>query len=315
MVEYKFGVIGVGPIGGIMASHLTNAGQNVILIDILKEHIDEIKRNGLTLTGIKDFNIKIPEENLCYSIDEMQDKEIDFIFLSVKASILPKILPTLKKDTKKGTTVISLQNGLDAEDLIADYFGKENTLRIVVNYAGSLVANGTVKMTFFNAPNYVGSIDSSAEKKAKILADIITTSDLETVFTTEIKKQEWEKIILNSALSPVCALTRKTMKQMMELQDTRRLAVAILREGIEVAEANGIYFKSDFLKYGMNYLDKAGHHKTSMHVDIERGTPTEISFINDKIVEYGKLKGIPTPYNSTIVSLIRGLELPEYSGE
>jgi 2-dehydropantoate 2-reductase len=62
----------------------------------------------------------------------------------------------------------------------------------------------------------------------------------------------------------------------------------------------------------MNYLDKAGHHKTSMHVDIERGSPTEIGFINGKIVEYGKLKGIPTPYNSTIVSLIMGSELPEH---
>jgi 2-dehydropantoate 2-reductase len=51
-----------------------------------------------------------------------------------------------------------------------------------------------------------------------------------------------------------------------------------------------------------------------MHVDIEKKNPTEISFINDMIVKYGKEKGIPTPYNSTIVSLIRGSELPEYIG-
>ncbi len=103
------------------------------------------------------------------------------------------------------------------------------------------------------------------------------------------------------------------MKQMMEFNKTRELVEAILREGIEVAKANGIFFESEFLIHGMNYLDKAGHHKTSpMHVDIERGSPTEIDFINGKIVEYGKLKGIPTPYNSTIVSLIRGSELPEY---
>jgi 2-dehydropantoate 2-reductase len=315
MEGYKFGIIGVGPIGGIMASHLANAGQNVVLIDILKDHMDEIKKNGLTLTGFKEFNVKIPKENLCYSINEMQGKDINYIFISVKTSILPKILPTLKKFTKKGTILISLQNGLDAEDLIADYFGKENTLRIVVNYAGSLVTNGSVKMTFFNAPNYIGYIDTSAEKKAKSLAKIITESDLDTVFSSDIKKHEWEKIILNAALSPVCALTRKTMKQMMQFNDTRGLAEAILREGIKVAEANDIHFKSDFLEFGMNYLDKAGHHKTSMHVDIEKGNPTEIDLINDKIVEYGKLKGIDTPYNSTIVSLIRGSELPEYSGE
>jgi 2-dehydropantoate 2-reductase len=64
----------------------------------------------------------------------------------------------------------------------------------------------------------------------------------------------------------------------------------------------------------MAYLDKAGHHRTSMHVDIEKKNPTEIGFINDKIVKYGKNKGIPTPYNTAIVSLIKGSELPEYIG-
>jgi 2-dehydropantoate 2-reductase len=203
---------------------------------------------------------------------------------------------------------------LDNEDLIADAFGKENTLRIVVNYAGNLIENGKVHMSFFNAPNYIGMIDSKAKEKAETLAEIITKADLETEFTPEIRKYEWEKIILNAALSPVCALTRRTMKQMMEFEDTRNLAEAILREGIEVAAANGVHFKPDFLKFCMGYLDKAGHHRTSMHVDIEKKNPTEISFINDKIVQYGKAKGIPTPINSTIVSLIRGSELPEYIG-
>jgi 2-dehydropantoate 2-reductase len=228
--------------------------------------------------------------------------------------VLPQVLPMLKTVAKPDTIFISLQNGLDNEDLIADVFGKENTLRIVVNYAGNLIDNGKVRMSFFNAPNHIGMIDPKAEKKARALADIITAADLETAFTADIKKYEWEKIILNAALSPVCALTRRTMKQMMEFEDTRALAEEVLREGIEVAAANGINFKPDFLKFCMRYLDKAGHHRTSMHVDIEKRNPTEIGFINDKIVKYGKAKGIPTPVNSTIVSLIRGSELPEYIG-
>jgi 2-dehydropantoate 2-reductase len=223
-------------------------------------------------------------------------------------------LPIIKTVAKPGMTYVALQNGLDNEDLIADVFGKENTLRIVVNYAGNLIENGKVRMSFFNAPNYIGMLDAKAEKKAKNLAEVITKADLETAFTHEIKKYEWEKIILNAALSPVCALTRRTMKQMMEFEDTRILAEGIIREGIEVASANGYHFKPDFLEFCMSYLDKAGHHRTSMHVDIEKKSPTEISFINDKIVKYGKVKGIPTPINSTIVSLIRGSELPEYIG-
>jgi len=310
----KFGIIGVGPVGSIMAAHLAKAGHNVTLVDVLKAHMDEIKRNGLTVTGFKDISVHFSEKNICYGIDELNEKDIDHIFISVKASILPQILPMLKQVAKPNMTFISLQNGLDNEDLIADVFGKEHTLRIVVNYAGNLIDNGKVRMSFFNAPNYIGMIDPAAKKKAKYLADIITKADLETAFTPEIKKYEWEKIILNAALSPVCALTRRTMKQMMEFNDTRELAKAILREGIEVAAANGIHFKPDFLKFCMSYLDKAGHHRTSMHVDIEKKNPTEIDFINDKIVKYGKAKDIPTPINSTIVSLIKGSELPEYIG-
>ena len=314
MDKYRFGIVGVGPVGSIMAAHLAKAGHNVTLVDILRAHMDEIKTNGLSITGFKEMNVPFSRANLCYGIDEMSGKDVDVVFISVKASVLPQILPILKQVAKPGMTFISLQNGLDNEDLIADVFGKENTLRIVVNYAGNLIDNGKVRMSFFNAPNYIGMIDPAAEKKARTLAEVITAADLETAFTSDIRKYEWEKIILNAALSPVCALTRRTMKQMMEFEDTRGLTEAVLREGIEVAEANGIYFKSGFLEHCINYLDKAGHHRTSMHVDIEKKNPTEIGFINDMIVKYGKTKGIPTPYNSTIVSLIRGSELPEYIG-
>lgn len=314
MDKYRYGILGAGPVGGIMAAHLAKAGFSVTLIDILKAHMDEIKNNGLTITGLKEMNVSFPEKNLCYGIDELSDKDIDILFISVKASVLPQILPMLKQVIKPDITFISLQNGLDNEELIAEEFGTENTLRIVVNYAGNLIDNGKVRMSFFNAPNYIGMIDPTAEKKARELADILTKSGLETTFTQDIKKYEWEKIILNAGLSPVCALTRRTMKQMMQFKDTRNLTEGILREGIKVAEANGYHFKEGFLEFCMDYLDKAGHHRTSMHVDIEKKNPTEISFINDKIVKYGKAKGIPTPINSTIVSLIRGSELPEYIG-
>jgi len=312
--KMKFAIIGAGPIGGIMGAYLANAGHCVTLVDIQKDHLDEIRRKCLKITGITDMKVPFQEENLCLGIEDLAGREIDAVFISVKASIMPRILPLIEKIVPVVTCLISLQNGLDTEEAIAEIFGKENTLRIVVNYAGNLVGNGTVKLSFFNSPNYIGTIDAAADEHARELAQVITDAGLETVFSKEIKKHEWTKTILNAALSPVCALTRRTMKQMMQLIDTRSLAEAILREGIEVAGANGIVYDKDFLDLCMGYLDKAGHHKTSMHVDLERRSPTEIGFLNEKIVEYGRARGIPTPYNSTIVFLIRGSELPERQG-
>ena len=311
MEKYKFGIIGIGPTGGIMAAHLADAGHELVLVDIFKSHMDEIKKNGLTITHLKEFNVKFSPDNLCYSIDELQNKEVNTLFIAVKASHLEEILPKIKNVVKPDTTLISLQNGFDTEELIAEFFGNENSIRIVVNYAGNLLANGVIRMSFFNPPNYLGVLTVNAKEKAKKLAETITKAGLDTVFTPDIKKHEWIKCILNT-ISPICVTTGTTMKQTMEFKDTRKLAKEILREGIEVARAQGIDFKPDFIESCMNYLDRAGHHRVSMEADIKAGNPSEIEFLNGKIIEYGKIEGIPTPYNEIFVSLIRGCELPRF---
>jgi 2-dehydropantoate 2-reductase len=305
--ENKYGIIGVGPTGGIMAAYLANAGHDVVLVDILKDHMDEIKKNGLMLTNYSEFTAKFPQENICYSIDELQNRDIDTLFIAVKASLLKKVLSHVKNTVNSDITIVSLQNGFDTEDLIAEYFGKENAIRVVINYAGNVLDNGIIRMSFFNPPNYIGGLISTAEEKAKKIAEILTKAGLETKFTPEIKKYEWIKCILNT-ISPICVTTRSTMKEALQFPETRKLIKEILSEGIKIARARGIDFESGFFDTCMSYLDKAGHHKVSMAADIEKGTPTEIEFLNGKIVEYGKIEGIPTPYNSVLVALIKGCE-------
>ncbi len=311
MSKYKIGIVGVGPAGGVLAAHLANKGHDIILVDILKNHMDEIKKNGLRITNYRDFSVNFSKENICYSIEELKNRDVDTLFIAVKASLLAKVLLEIRSISKPDMTLISLQNGLDTEDLISEFFGKENTLRIVVNFAGNLLGNGIISMSFFNAPNYIGTLVPSAEEKAKELAEIITDAGLETVFTPEIKKYEWEKSILNT-MSPVCVVTRKTMKEILDFKETRKIVEEIIHEAIEVARARGINFKPNFFDYCMGYLDKAGHHKVSMQADIEKGTPSEIEFLNGKIVEYGKIEGKSTPYNKIFTSLIRVIELHSF---
>jgi 2-dehydropantoate 2-reductase len=141
------------------------------------------------------------------------------------------------------------------------------------------------------------------------MALIMSEAGFETQFTPDIRKYEWAKAILNVALSPVCALTRKPMKDMMDFELTELLTEELLREGIQVAEAVGVTFDEGFFEHCVQYLKKAGYHKTSMHQDIDRGTPTEIDWLNSKIVERGRELGIKTPYNSALTALIKGLEM------
>ncbi|MHA2343812.1 MAG: ketopantoate reductase family protein, partial [Candidatus Hodarchaeales archaeon] len=75
-----------------------------------------------------------------------------------------------------------------------------------------------------------------------------------------------------------------------------------------VTEAIGISFGSDFHEICLGYLSKGGHHKPSMLIDIENRNPTEIDFLNGRIVELGKKNNVPVPFNETTTAYVHALE-------
>jgi 2-dehydropantoate 2-reductase len=306
--EPKVAIVGAGPVGGILGAHLAHAGHYVVLCDIQKPHLDAIKEKGLSISGFLEMTARC--DRLAYSISELANfPTIDTIVVSTKASILPRIVPELKEIAQRGTRFVSCQNGLDNEEYLAETFGPDHVLRIVVNYAGSQMGDGHIAMSFFNPPNYIGPMTAKSESVARQLAEMMTAAGLETQATTSIKKYEWEKVILNAALSALCALARKPMKDMMDFEPTELLVEELMREGIAVAETSGVTFDEGFLEHGIGYLKNAGYHRTSMHQDILRKIPTEIDWLNGKIVERGLAHGVKTPYNFTITALIKGLEI------
>lgn len=306
--EPKIAIVGAGPVGGILGAHLAHAGHYIVLCDIQKPHLDTIRERGLTLTGVAEMTAKC--ERVACGVSELSGfPMVDTIIIATKASILPDLIPEIAKVAQPGTRFISCQNGLDNEEYLAETFGPDNALRIIVNYGGSQMGDGNIFMSFFNPPNYIGAMTAKSEALARQLAKMTTEAGLELQFTNDIKKYEWEKVVLNASLNPVCALTRKPMKDMMDLETTQLLAEELLREGVKVAEAAGISFNEGFVEHGIQYLKNAGYHRTSMHQDVLRKIPTEIDWISGKIVEWGRKLGIQTPYNFAIAALIKGLEM------
>jgi 2-dehydropantoate 2-reductase len=306
--EPKIAIIGAGPIGGILGAHLAHAGHYVVLCDILKDHLDTIKERGLTITGVSEITAKC--ERLAYNISELSDfPEADTFVICTKASTMPQIVPEIKRVARSGARFICNQNGLGNEEFLSETFGPDNVLRIVPYYAGDRVGDGKIWMSFFDAPNYIGTLTAGGELLARQVAKMMTRAGLETQFTTDIKQYEWEKVVRNAATNPVCALTRKRIKDVMDFELTEALAVELLREGIEVAKAAGVTFGEGFLEQGIQHLKKAGYHKPSMFQDIDRGVRTEIDWINGKIVEHARAHGLKAPNNLAVTALLKCLEL------
>lgn len=305
MPEHNIAIIGAGPIGSIMAAHLARNQKNVFLIDIKKELIDAIEKNGITITGVGgNFSTRV--KGTAYNTADLSQFDIVYFFIAVKFNFLDSLLTEIKPILKPAQKIVLLQNGIDNEDRAAEKLSRDDIIRFVINYAGMIVKPGTVKMTFFNPPNYTGALSSKNNHIAEEIAKLIEDAGLETHFTPDIKKYEWKKTILNAALMPVCAATGLTMQEAMGTEETRFLCEQILLEGIEVGKKVGYEYESNFLENCLAYLDNAGDHKPSTLIDLEAGNPIE--YIFQTIIDYGKKLRSPTPYLESLTKVVRTLE-------
>jgi len=303
------GIIGLGPVGSILAAHLAKSGEDVVVEDIVEKLLLTVKEEGLHISGVRELTVKI--DKTASSMSELSQFNPDIIFIATKASILKVVLPEIKRIYRPGMKIVSFQNGLGNEQLIAETLGIDTAYRVVINYAGNRIDLKNVRMNWFQPPNYVGAFHKgryTTDETTRYIAQMMTASGLTTEEAPDIKKHVWEKTILNSALCSICAVTGQTMKEAMEFEYSRALAIKILEEGLEVAKADGYDFGDDALERFTSYLEKGGAHKPSMLIDVEKKRPTEVDFMSGAIARYGEKYGIPTPVNSTFTNLLKTIE-------
>jgi 2-dehydropantoate 2-reductase len=303
------GIIGLGPVGSILAAHLAKGGVDIVVEDIAKELLAKIKKDGLKVSGIRELSARF--DKTASSLTELAKFEPDIVFIATKACFLKNVLAELKPAYTPKMKVVSFQNGLDNERLIAETLGIDIAYRVVINYAGNSVAPGEVRMNWFQPPNYIGAFRKgryTTDETTRHIAKMMTTCGLATEEASNIKKHVWEKTILNAALCSICALTGQTMKEAMEFEFSQSLAVNVLEEGLAVAKADGYNFGEDALEKFTGYLEKGGAHKPSMLVDVENKTRTEVDFMSGAIVGYGEKYGIKTPVNDVLTKLLKSLE-------
>ena len=305
--KYKIGIIGLGPVGLVLAAHFKEAGCHVEICDLEKEKMNLIRNNGVKLVGRITKTVFFDYTHT--SISALLENDLDILISAVKAYHVDSVLKQVETKVSRDLFLLIAQNGIDIKVKYTSHFDESQILRMVINFAGNLQAPNVVNVTFFNPPNYVGSIDDSRINMADWIASILTEMDLETLSKDSflISNQIWQKTILNAALSPLCAISRMTMKEAMAHPDTLEIVEQIILEAIDVAKAEEVKFGDNFVKLCIRYLKNAGDHFPSLAVDLLSMKPTEIDYMNGKIVEYGRKHYIRTPLNLTFTNLVKAI--------
>ena len=302
----KFAVIGAGPVGVIVAAFLAKGGYEVTLCDVVPALLEPALDPGILIEGADTLQSRV--SRITTAVDDLIVDPPDVIIVAVKAIVLPLIASALEGFVGEGRYVVSWQNGIDTELVLAQNLGAKSVLRAVVNLGCVPLRPAHVRIAFHHRPHFIQELDPRSRDAAIGIGNVLTECGLDTLRTDQIHDLVWRKAILNSCMNPLCAITRKTMAEVINDPILFHLVDSLIKEGVAVARANEITLGSNFYPYCIDYIRNAGHHKPSMLQDIEAGRRTEVDYINGKIVEYGIQAGTATPYNTMIRGLVKALE-------
>jgi 2-dehydropantoate 2-reductase len=306
MQETKMAVVGIGATGTVLAAALLSKYPETLLVGRDPDLGNELRSNGIHTSGIITYQVAV--KNYITEIKSLRSFRPAFIFLATKTFHLPLILNELKDVVGPGTYIISTQNGLGPEDLIADQFGKQATFRMALNYGAAKNQPGETETIFFNKPNHLGCLAPESSEAGLKIAHLLTECGLDTEFVDDIKLFVWKKMVMKCTMASICAVTDKTIREALNYPPTREIAEACFKEALSVAKAMGYEMGEDYLKQAVSYLEKAGRHKDSMCHDIANKTRTEIDYLGGKVVEYGRANNVATPVIKTMTNLVKALE-------
>ncbi len=293
-----------------MGGLLSRAGHEVWLINHRQAQVNAMQSAGLIMRiNGQDSAVPVKAALHCRDIP-VNSGPFDLIVVLVKsfdtAAAIGQVLPLLGPDTM----VLSLQNGMGHEDLIAPVVGAHRLLAGRTYVGGQLIAPGHVVVGAAGKDTIIGEFDGQLTPRAVSIARIFTEAGLKTQASDNIRGVIWDKLLVNVATGALSAITGLHYGELYPRADIEEYAVAAADEAMRVARAAGVQLsfinpRDAWIKAGAGLPHD---FKASMLQSIERGSRTEIDFINGAVVREGAKFGLATPVNGLLVACVHGME-------
>lgn len=299
-------IIGAGALGCVIGGALAEAGSDVVLVNRNVPHVEAINHAGLIVReGGADRVIRVVAATDCSTVGF-----VDLVIVLVKSFHTRQAIEAARSVIGERTMVLSLQNGLGHEALIAEIVGNERVLAGKTYVGGAMLAPGHVISGKLGKKTYIGEIDGSASERLNHVAAEFSRAGLMTSISTNIIGTIWDKLLINVATGALSGITRLSYGALYEVPEVEACALAAVEEAVAVAKASGVTLTiHDAWEAWLRAAEGLPRDfKASMLQSLEKGSLTEIDFINGAVVRLGKISNVPTPINSALVAAIKGIE-------
>ncbi len=306
----RVGIIGAGALGSVIGGSLAEAGNDVLLVNRNRAHVDAINRDGLTIsTNGKDRAVAIRA-----AIPAEVGEPADLVIVLVKSFHTAEAVREAIGLVDPNTTVLSLQNGLGHEDILIGLVGRDRVIAGKTYIGGVMFGPGHVIAGVDGKETIIGELDGRISPRIERIAATFEAAGMKLVVSRNIMGAMWDKLLVNIATGALSGITRLAYGGLYAVPELEVAAMAAVAEAIAVAKASGIALET---VHPRDAWVKAGsglppEFKASMLQSLEKGSVTEVDFINGAVVRAGAKAGVPTPVNATLVACVKGIERAEF---
>lgn len=299
-------IVGMGAMGSVYAGLMQDAGHQVHGVCLWPEHVAVIQRAGLRVHGHSgDRTVRLAS----VSTDTRDLPVADLVIIATKAMDVEAAAQSSRHLIGPQTVVQAIQNGLGSPEKVAAVLGGDRlAVGVVGGFGASCPEPGTVHHNGMEMIRF-GSYAGLPAEDLQASAQVWRSSGFEVRTFTDLDQMVWEKFIMNVTFSGTTALTGLTIGEVMAHEPAWTVARGCAEEAIAVAAAKGVHLDvGDPLEHIRKLGAAIPHARPSMLLDVLAGIPSEIDVINGAVVTQGRVAGVPTPVNETVVNLVRARE-------
>lgn len=293
MVQNSFrsiAIVGAGALGCYYGARLALAGSDVRFL--MRGDLAAVREHGLTLRE-KDGTRRLEQVVAFGTTPEIGPVDLVLITLKTTANAaLPALLPPLMG---ANTAVVTLQNGLGHEELIASIVGEERVLGGLCFIAVTRTAPG--ELTGFHTPGAItlGEFNRPATPRARAIAGKFLSGGVRCVVVEDLLEARWRKLIWNIPFNGLAVVHDRTTDQLCADPELAAEVRALMVEVQRGAAAFGYAIPEEFLRQQFDVTPPMGPYQPSSLVDFRAGREVEVEAIWGEPLRRARAKSVATP--------------------
>ena len=298
----RIAVFGTGGVGGYFGGRLGRAGEDVVFI-ARGEHLRAIRTKGLRVDST-DGDFVIDPARATDDVSEVG--ECDLVILGVKAWQVPEAARAIRPIVGVHTTVLPLQNGVEAVPQLVNELGSESVIGGLCRIVSYVVEPGHIRHAGFEPSIIIGELDNRLTDRIARVEQVFKHAGLNISIAKDIQIALWTKFLFIASFSGVGAMANAPAGVLRSDPKWRHHIIKAMEEIYALAHARGIKLPPDSIQKVMSSVDGLPEDATSsMQRDIAAGKPSELEAQNGAVVRMAYEAGIEVPTHELIYQTLR----------